>query len=372
MRMVELLLQLFKIWETSNSFNIDDSHQERLTDEWSKLCWQIQIQLLLAAADKSSYQNAIAALSEQIYTVYRKHSRSSNLHKLLLNLENLLEDREQPTKFKLGLLKSAIACESRAILFAIKSRAVSSDLIHALQYALSDLNRNFPVSKRIAEYLHAFSFWCLQQHSLSNEQFVDHLILINFNHPQVIEYIIQFYEIPEYPDALDKLYELQKKQMGKQRHFEYLNLISTATLFFGHPTIVINLINLVKVDLDFVRKQMKRQLLETKMKDSIHVLPSQIVNKKGLTKWPSEKSDLVELAYAMYIYMRARGSQITITMLIKWFEDTFGVTLSRYSHRFAEIKMRKSTRPSKFLDAMVREFLDYVENSDAFQPDTLA
>lgn len=372
MRMVELLLQLFKLWETSNSSNPDDAFLERLIDEWSKLCWQIQIQLLLAPADKSSYLNAIAALSEQIYTVYRKHTRSSYLHKLLLDLEDLLEDREQPTKFKAGLLKSVIASESRAILFAIKSRSVGSDLIHTLQYALNDLNRNYPVSKRIAEYLHAFSFWCSQQHSLLKEQVIEHLILINFNHPQMIEYIIQFYEIPEYPDALDKLYEMQKFLMGKQRHFEYLNLISTGTLFSGHSTIVNNLFDLVKVDLDFVSKQMKRKLLETKMRDSIQASPSQLINNKGLTKWPSDKSDLVELAYAMYVYMRVRGSQITIAMLIKWFENAFGVSLSRYSHRFAEIKMRKSTRASKFLDTMVREFLDYIENSDAFQPDTLA
>ncbi|QEM07797.1 hypothetical protein DIU31_031450 [Mucilaginibacter rubeus] len=370
MCMVELLTQLFKLWENSHSLNLDNDCREKLIDDWSKLCWRIQIQMLLEPAEKAAYINAIAALSEQIYIVYRKNADADYLRKILSDLESLLEDRDQSTMFKVSHFKSVIAAEGRNIIFSMKYREINIDLINILQFAFNDINRNYPISKRTTDYLQAFSFWISRQRLLTADQLIEHLILINFNHPQLVEYIVKFYEIAEYPTTLEQLYAMQKSLMEKQRHFEYLNLLSSETLFSGSSTIINYLLDLVRVDLEFVRKQMKRHLVEGKMRDSLQLPPSSIINKKRLTKWPSDKSDLIELAYAMYIYMRKRGALITITMLVKWFEDAFGVNLSRYSHRFAEIKMRKSTRPSKFLDTMVNEFLDYIENSDAFQTDS--
>lgn len=370
--MVDLLMQLFKLWDSSDSISSSDDRRRNLMDEWGRLCWQAQIQLLLNPAEKASYLNAIAALSENIYEVYRKHKELTYLRKLLEDLEHLLADREQPTKFQIGLLKSTVAGESKTILYALRSLSVSEDLINVMQFVFKDINTNFPASKRISNYLKAFEFWSTHQKSLTMEQLIEHLIRINFNHPQIIEYIIKFYETAEYPNTPDEQYMMQKSLMEKQRHFEYLNLLSAGTLSYSNSSIITNLLSSIKVDLNFVRQKMQRQLVGVNLRDSIpNPSPSteaQTMVRKALTKWPSEKSDLVELAYAMYIYMRGRGSQVTIAMLVKWFEDAFGVSLSRYSHRFAEIKMRKSTRPSKFLDTMVNEFLNYVEDSDAFQP----
>ena len=184
--------------------------------------------------------------------------------------------------------------------------------------------------------------------------------------------MLQFYEVTEYPDATDKLFELQKSLLEIQRHIDYLSTLSSGTLYTSYPSIASNLLNSIKVNLEFVHLQMQLQLVEANSKSTLSATESQNIIGKKLTKWPSDKSDLVELAYAMYVYMRKRGSDITIVRIVKWFEDAFGVNLSRYSHRFAEIKMRKSTRPSKFLDAMVNEFLNYAEDGDAFQPAALA
>lgn len=370
--MVELLIRLFKLWGSSENLSLTDERQNSLIDEWGKLCWQIQIQLFLAPVEKASYLNAIAALSDQIYKQYRRHKKLPYLRKLLEDLEHLLDEREEPTKFQISLLKAKIAEEGKVILSILRSRSISGNLISILQFAFKDINTNFRLSKKMADYLNCFAFWASHQDTLTTEQLIEHLIQINFNHPQVLEYILIAREISEYPEALEKLYQMQKTLMERQRHYEYLNLLSVGTLYAGHSSVAANLLNSIKVDLKFVHLQMQRQLAEINLKGPIPAVglseESTTMIKKKLAKWPSDKSDLVELAYAIYIYMRARGSQITIAMLVKWFEDAFGVTLSRYSHRFAEIKMRKSTRPSKFLDTMVNEFLNYVEDGDAFQP----
>lgn len=371
--MIDKLIQLFKIWESLKDANLPIGNRQKLTDKWDRLCSQIEIELYLNPTEKASYLNAIAALSERIYVRYKKENKLSYLRKLLEDLEYLLLDRELPTKFKTGFYKWVISTEGRQILITLKSLSIQEDLVILLQFVFKDININFPASKKLADYLNRFSFWLKNQKALKLEEFIEYLIQINFNHPQVLQYVVRYFETAkEYFDDPAKLFAIYKLIGERQTRLEYLSIRSFDTLSVGHDSLIVRLQHLIKFEFDFVRLQMERQIAQPQIIGDFELQQNSTevsaTVKNHIGKWPSEKSDLVELAYAMYIYMRSRGSQVTIAKLVKWFEDAFGINLSRYSHRFAEIKMRKATRPSKFLDTMVNEFLGYVEEGDAYQP----
>jgi hypothetical protein len=371
--MVEDLTLLFKIWESLKDSNLSIDNRQKLTDDWDNLCLQVQVQLYLNPTDKQSYLNAIAALSDRIYAIYRKHKKLSYLRKLLEDLELLLAERELPTKFKTGLYKWVISTEGKLILITLKSLLLPNELILLMQFAFKDINVNFQASKKLVDYVHRFSFWMANQKTLTLNEFVEHLIEINFNHPLILHYLIHYFKLSsEHTDDTAKLFSIHKLIEERQIRLEFMNFQSSDTLFVDRDSLFVRLQRSMKFESDFIHLQLGRLINLSNIPDVLDLQNNAIKGnntlKKAIGKWPSEKSDLVELAYAMYIYMRSRGSQVTIAKLVKWFEEAFGVSLSRYSHRFAEIKMRKATRPSKFLDTMVNEFLGYVEEGDAFQP----
>jgi len=80
--------------------------------------------------------------------------------------------------------------------------------------------------------------------------------------------------------------------------------------------------------------------------------------------WPGDKTDLIEMAYGLYCWLRAHSSTVTIAEVIGWLETSFGITLPRHYRRFAEIKMRKISSRTKFWDE-ARELLQkYMEDGD--------
>jgi hypothetical protein len=85
-------------------------------------------------------------------------------------------------------------------------------------------------------------------------------------------------------------------------------------------------------------------------------------------KWPGEKTDLIELAYALYCWLRFRKSEMTIVEIIEWLEESFGISLPRHYRRFAEIKMRKISSRTKFLDELRELLTQYMDEGDAWQP----
>ena len=84
--------------------------------------------------------------------------------------------------------------------------------------------------------------------------------------------------------------------------------------------------------------------------------------------WPGEKTDLIELAYAFYCWLRFKKSEMTIAEIIEWLEESFGITLPRHYRRFAEIKMRKISSRTKFLDELRELLTQYMDEGDAWNP----
>lgn len=94
------------------------------------------------------------------------------------------------------------------------------------------------------------------------------------------------------------------------------------------------------------------------------------IKKRRPMRWTGDKSNLIELAYGLYGTLQINGGKVTIAELIEWFEESFGITLKRYYRRFSEIKMRKSISQSKYLDEMREAFLRYIEEGDAWMPNS--
>jgi len=84
--------------------------------------------------------------------------------------------------------------------------------------------------------------------------------------------------------------------------------------------------------------------------------------------WPGEKTDLIELAYALYCWLRFKKSERTIVEIIEWLEESFGISLPRHYRRFAEIKMRKVSSRTKFLDELRELLTGYMDEGDGWRP----
>lgn len=90
--------------------------------------------------------------------------------------------------------------------------------------------------------------------------------------------------------------------------------------------------------------------------------------KRKRLPWPGEKTDLIELAYALYCWLRVKKSERTIVVIIEWLEESFGISLPRHYRRFAEIKMRKVSSRTKFLDELRELLIQYMDEGDAWNP----
>jgi hypothetical protein len=367
------LTGLFELWENVKGLDMREIEKSNFINDWEQLCWRIQIQLILAGDKKPAYLNAIATLSDRIFERFRKQRRFTFLENLLESLSILLVERETPEKYRRSVLKITVASSANAAVSELLKLQISDELFIALRSALRDISLNIEPSLQMSDYLRSLTHWLRRQKTVTPEHLIEYLISIDFNHPAFLEYVFNLFELPNMDMMdLDNLLLLNKTLKIKAFNLELVKLKFSRSLISGLESLATKLHTLLSTQLSWISLKLKSQYGANRNQDLLnpqqHDTERQPIAKKLLSKWPSEKSDLVELAYGLYVYMRTRGSQVTLSSLVKWFEDAFGVNLARYSHRFAEIKMRKSTRPSKFLDVMVSEFLNYVEDGNAFEP----
>ncbi|NHA02497.1 hypothetical protein G7092_01750 [Mucilaginibacter sp. HC2] len=363
--MINLIKQLFTQWEIISSL-VGGTIPVTMLNSWDKLLSQIEIHLLISENEQASILKAFSGLSNRIYEQYRRHRRVE-LHLLLDRLERLLAYGCYPSNYKRMLIKINIAGLQKQIKEIFHNLAVPPSISTVIIDAIKDTNQKGIFSNNAEELLSDLVLWLKKYKQLPTEQpLIDYLISVNFNHPGFSEYLISYYSKP-IGNSLTDLANNELYLMERQRHIENLGLRDSCGLCLDNSALATQLKNYLKSELKWLQRRGKRLNYLKELAGETNP-PLQKPGKKLKTKWPGDKSDLVELAYALYVYMRTRGSKVMISELANWFEDTFGISLSRYSHRFAEIKMRKSTRPSKFLDTLVEEFLNYVEEGDAYSP----
>lgn len=98
---------------------------------------------------------------------------------------------------------------------------------------------------------------------------------------------------------------------------------------------------------DLILEYLKGKILKLENSEITHMVPNNI-EKTKLT-WTANKSDLVELIYALHTQSVFDNGKIDIKEIAFYFENVFNIQLGDFYRTFSEIKMRKGSR-TKFMD----------------------
>jgi hypothetical protein len=91
-----------------------------------------------------------------------------------------------------------------------------------------------------------------------------------------------------------------------------------------------------------------------------------VLSRKGTSvRWTADTCNLIELIYGLYETRQVNNGEVDLSDLMDVFEQVFQVNLSRYFHRFTEIKRRKTISKTKFLDQMREAVNQRIEDGDA-------
>lgn len=74
--------------------------------------------------------------------------------------------------------------------------------------------------------------------------------------------------------------------------------------------------------------------------------------KRNNMSWCGEKTELVELIYGIYYTGRINFGKAELSDIIAWFEESFDIDLAQAYRIFFDIKRRKNTSYTKFIDEM--------------------
>ena len=87
---------------------------------------------------------------------------------------------------------------------------------------------------------------------------------------------------------------------------------------------------------------------------------SQLQNK---LKWTGNKSELVELIYAIHSGKKINHGNIEIQEITNVFEEVFKINLGNYYQKFHSIRCRQGNR-TKFLDTIKENVIEYMDKLD--------
>lgn len=96
-------------------------------------------------------------------------------------------------------------------------------------------------------------------------------------------------------------------------------------------------------------------------------LPDLGVNGVDL-RWTGDACNLVEVIYGIYDTQQLNHGKVELQQIVDWLEQSLKVDLSRFYRRFTQIKERKMTSPTKFLDEMRDAILRRVDDDLKLKP----
>lgn len=83
-------------------------------------------------------------------------------------------------------------------------------------------------------------------------------------------------------------------------------------------------------------------------------------------EWSCSKSDLTELAYALYCSKALNKGEVGLYKIVAFLESLFNIELGDYRKLFRQMRMRKKNRTG-FLDKLRDSLSDYMDQSDEQQ-----
>jgi hypothetical protein len=85
-------------------------------------------------------------------------------------------------------------------------------------------------------------------------------------------------------------------------------------------------------------------------------------------RWSGDKTNLVELGYALYYSLQVNDGDITVTDIFNLLGFIFQVNLERHHQVYSEIRMRKNVSKTRFIDHMRSVLQHAIEEGDAYRP----
>lgn len=96
-------------------------------------------------------------------------------------------------------------------------------------------------------------------------------------------------------------------------------------------------------------------------------LPDMGINGVDL-RWTGDACNLVEVIYGIYDTQQINHGKVELQEIVTWLEQSLKVDLSRFYRRFTQIKERKMTSPTKYLDEMRDAIMRRIDDDLKLKP----
>lgn len=113
---------------------------------------------------------------------------------------------------------------------------------------------------------------------------------------------------------------------------------------------------------DFMVKKISR--LEVSVAED---LAGKILSRRK-RRWTGDKINLIEIAYGIYFTGQMNDGKADIKEIIAWLETSLHIDLSQAYRMFLDIRRRKTTSYSKYLESMCTAIAEHIEETYNYKP----
>ena len=85
-------------------------------------------------------------------------------------------------------------------------------------------------------------------------------------------------------------------------------------------------------------------------------------------RWTGDKINLIEIAYGIYFTGQMNDGKADIKEIIAWLETSLNIDLSQAYRMFLDIRRRKTTSYTKFLESMCASIAQHIEETWNYKP----
>jgi len=85
-------------------------------------------------------------------------------------------------------------------------------------------------------------------------------------------------------------------------------------------------------------------------------------------RWTGDKINLIEIAYGIYFTGQMNDGKADIKEIIAWLETSLHIDLSQAYRMFLDIRRRKTTSYTKFLESMCAAIAEHIEETYNYKP----
>ena len=85
-------------------------------------------------------------------------------------------------------------------------------------------------------------------------------------------------------------------------------------------------------------------------------------------RWTGDKINLIEIAYGIYFTGQMNDGKADIKEIIAWLETSLHIDLSQAYRMFLDIRRRKTTSYTKYLESMCKAIAEHIEETYNYKP----